>query len=242
MKIIAIIPARLNSTRFPEKVLAKIGDRPMIQRVYDVGKSCEVFDEVVVATDSQRVMDCVQGFGGKAVMTSKEHKNGTERIAELTGKYSDCDIFVNLQGDQPFVKPEMLQLLVEPYLQGSLPEMATLACPLKDDTELDNPNTVKVLINQNQHAIYFSRSPIPYKRQAVENLPVFHHLGLYAFTRQFLKIYPKLLPTPLEQSELLEQLRVLENGYKIFVGITNTFVPEVNTPEDLLLAHQLNFI
>lgn len=242
MKIIAVIPARLNSSRFPEKVLYKLGGITMIERVYNAGKSCQSFDEVIVATDSTKVYDCVINFGGKAAMTSPMHQSGTERMAELVDSYPDYDVFVNLQGDQPFVTSNMLNSLLEPYIKGELLDMVTIACPLKNPSELDNPNTVKVILDQNKNALYFSRSSIPFVRNKVENLPVFHHLGLYAFSREFLQTYISLSATPFETCESLEQLRVLEHGYKIRVNFSDSYVPEINTPEDVVLAQKMNLL
>ncbi|MGG6269253.1 3-deoxy-manno-octulosonate cytidylyltransferase [Leptolyngbya sp. AN03gr2] len=235
MQILAVIPARYDSVRFPGKPLVQIGDRPMIQRVYEAAKRCTVFDQVVVATDSEKIADCVRAFGGVVEMTSSEHLTGTDRVAEVAERYPDVDVVVNVQGDQPFATPEMLTELVVPYLEGEQPEMTTLACPLNVKTGHSDPNSVKVLCDLKGRALYFSRAPIPYFRTAGV-APVFHHLGLYAFRRDFLANYAQLTPTPLEQCEGLEQLRVLEHGFEIRVCHTHQAILEINTPEDLELA------
>lgn len=235
VQILAVIPARYASVRFPGKPLVKIGDRPMVQWVYEAASRCPAFSKVIVATDNEIIADCVRSFGGAVEMTSSTHETGTDRVAEVATRYPDMEVIVNVQGDQPFVTPEMLLQLVEPYLKGETPEMTTLACPLADQAAYSDPNIVKVICDRHQKALYFSRSAIPYYRNAVA-APVFHHLGLYAFEREFLAAYADLTPTPLEQCEALEQLRVLEHGYRIRVCHTQAAVPEINTPEDLVRA------
>jgi 3-deoxy-manno-octulosonate cytidylyltransferase (CMP-KDO synthetase) len=238
MKILAVIPARYNSQRFPGKPLVQIGDRPMVQWVYEAAKSCNDFSQVVVATDSQAIADCVLSFGGKVEMTRSDHASGTDRVAEVAERYPDTNVIVNVQGDQPFVKPTMLSQLVAPYLKGEIPPMTTLACPLDPEKGYPDPNTVKVICDRHDCALYFSRSPIPFYRNEGE-APVYQHLGLYAFERKFLAKYSQLPPTPLEHCEGLEQLRVLEHGYKIKVCYTQNSVLEVNTPDDLKIAQLL---
>ena len=235
MKLLAVIPARYDSSRFPGKPLVMIGDRPMVQRVYEAAQSCPAFDKVVVATDSEQVAACVRSFGGAVEMTSADHETGTDRVAEVAERYPDMGAIANVQGDQPFVTTEMLTQLVAPYLAGKNPDMTTLACPLDSDAAYADPNTVKVLCDRHQQALYFSRAPIPFYRKQVP-VPVYHHLGLYAFRRDFLARYSQLEPTPLEQCEALEQLRVLEHGYRIMVCPTETSILEINTPEDLVKA------
>jgi 3-deoxy-manno-octulosonate cytidylyltransferase (CMP-KDO synthetase) len=171
-------------------------------------------------------------------MTSSQHETGTDRVAEVAQRYPEMEVVVNVQGDQPFVNSTMLLELVQPYLEGETPEMTTLACPLDPETGYHDPNVVKVILDRHQHALYFSRSPIPYYRNP-GTVPVFHHLGLYAFQRKFLAEYATLTPTPLEQCEALEQLRALEHGYCIRVCQTRAAVPEVNTPEDLVKAEAI---
>ncbi|MGC1310050.1 MAG: 3-deoxy-manno-octulosonate cytidylyltransferase [Phormidesmis sp.] len=235
MKLLAVIPARYDSSRFPGKPLVMIGDRTMVQRVYEAAQSCPAFSKVVVATDSEKVADCVRGFGGAVEMTRSDHETGTDRVAEVAERYPEMSAIANVQGDQPFVTTEMLTQLVEPYLTGKNPDMTTLACPLEGHDSYADPNTVKVLCDRHQQALYFSRAPIPYYRTQ-RPAPVYHHLGLYAFRRDFLAHYAKLEPTPLEQCEALEQLRVLEHGYRIVVCPTAASILEINTPEDLAKA------
>ncbi len=235
MKILAVIPARYRSQRFPGKPLAMIGDRPMVQWVYEAASSCPVFERVVVATDSEKIAECVDGFGGKVEMTRSDHPTGTDRVAEVAQRYPEMEAIANVQGDQPFVTAQMLAQLVSPYLRGESPEMTTLACPLDMDTGYADPHVVKVICDRVGRALYFSRAPIPYYRNSIE-APVFQHLGLYAFRRDFLTKYAQLTPTPLEQCEGLEQLRVLEHGFAIRVCQTEKAVLEINTPEDLAKA------
>ncbi|MGD1921465.1 MAG: 3-deoxy-manno-octulosonate cytidylyltransferase [Pleurocapsa sp.] len=238
MKILAVIPARYDSQRLAGKVLALIGNKPMVQWVYEAAVNSKVFTKVVVATDSQLVADRVISFGGDVEMTSSNHSTGTDRVAEVATRYREFSVVVNVQGDQPFVTSQMLKELVIPYLEGELPEMTTLACPLNQKTGYHDPNVVKVLCGQKQQALYFSRSPIPFYRNPTE-VPVFHHLGLYAFRQDFLETYTQLPSTPVEQCEGLEQLRVLEHGYTIRVCQTAKGVVEVNTAEDLIKAQNL---
>ena len=191
MKILAVIPARYGSQRLPGKVMSKIGDRPMIQWVYEAAKNCADFEQVVVATDNQIVADCVRQFGGEVEMTRANHTTGTDRVAEVADRYPEMTAIANVQGDQPFVTPEILSQLVSPYLRGESPEMTTVACPLDMSVGYQDPNTVKVLCDRHNRAIYFSRASIPYFRNTVD-VPVFHHLGLYAFRQDFLSIYASL--------------------------------------------------
>jgi 3-deoxy-manno-octulosonate cytidylyltransferase (CMP-KDO synthetase) len=237
MNILAVIPARYAAQRFPGKPLVLLDHRPMVQWVYEAAQSCSVFAKVVVATDDERIADCVKGFGGTVVMTSASHPSGTDRVAEVADYYPDMDVVVNVQGDQPFVSAKMLEQLVSPYLAGEFPDMTTLACPLDLSNGYLDPNTVNVICDRNHNALYFSRAPIPYFRNSLP-APVFHHLGLYAFSRSFLMQYAQLEPTPLEACEGLEQLRVLEHGFTIRVCQTETPVLEINTPEDLIQAKQ----
>ncbi|MEO1341423.1 MAG: 3-deoxy-manno-octulosonate cytidylyltransferase [Cyanobacteria bacterium J06635_13] len=238
MNILAVIPARYDSQRLAGKVLAMIGDKPMVQWVHEAAVSSGVFTKVIVATDSQLVADRVAEFGGEVELTSSEHTTGTDRVAEVATRYPEFSVVVNVQGDQPFVTPKMLSELVAPYLAGELPEMTTLACPLDLAEAYNDSNSVKVVCGQQQQALYFSRSPIPFFRNQGE-VPVYHHLGLYAFRQDFLETYTRLSSTPLEQCEGLEQLRVLEHGYTIRVCQTAKAVVEVNTAEDLIKAQEL---
>lgn len=238
MQILAVIPARYASQRFPGKPLARIGDRPMVQWVYEAAKRCPAFDTVVVATDNEAIAECVRGFGGAVEMTRSDHATGTDRVAEVAQRYGEMQVIANVQGDQPFVTPDMLTQLVAPYVAGTMPDMTTLACPLDPQSGYGDPNVVKVVCDQHGRALYFSRAPIPYYRHTGP-APVFHHLGLYAFRQDFLGRYAQLPSTPLEHCEGLEQLRVLEHGYTIIVSQTPTAVLEINTPEELAQAQAL---
>jgi 3-deoxy-manno-octulosonate cytidylyltransferase (CMP-KDO synthetase) len=236
MRILGVIPARMGATRFPGKPLADLAGRPLVQWVYEAAAGCGDLREVLVATPDAEIAAVVESFGGKAELTDAAHPTGTDRVAEVAGRHTDADVVVNVQGDQPFVTAAMLSALVGPYRTGGQPVMTTVAAPLVDSA-VDDPNVVKVICDRAGDALYFSRSPIPFRREAVQGrLPVYHHIGLYAFTRQFLAEYTSLAPTPLEQSEGLEQLRVLENGHRIRVCPIPHPVLEVNTPNDLAQA------
>lgn len=235
MKLLCVIPARFASVRFPGKPLAEIGGKPMIQWVYEAVLAAGVFDHVTVATEHEAIAERVRGFGGHFEMTSPAHPSGTDRVAEVANRLTTFDVVANVQGDQPFVTAEMLRALVAPFQRGENPEMATVGCPLPE-SNVNDPNTVKVLLDRRGYALYFSRSPIPYYRER-HVAPVRFHLGLYAFQREFLLKYAKMEPTPLERCEQLEQLRVLENGHRIFVSEVAAPVLEVNTPEDLVRAN-----
>ena len=236
--VLGVIPARLAATRFPDKPLARIGDRPMVQWVWEAATACSAIDEVVVATPDVEIIEAVAAFGGDAVLTSDRHATGTDRIAEVAQLRSDVSVVVNIQGDQPFVTAPMLDALVAPFVEPDPPLMTTLAAPLDPNEGPDDPNTVKVLLDRHGDALYFSRAPIPYMRTPGP-APVLHHLGLYAFQREFLLLYAGFSPTPLEEREGLEQLRVLEHGYRIRVCTTEQSVLEVNTPADLERANAL---
>lgn len=230
MKILCVIPSRIASTRLPRKPLLPIQGKPLIQWTYENAKRCPILSDVIVATDSDEIAAVVKKIGGKFEMTDPELPTGSERVAAVAERYPDMDVIINLQGDEPFIKPQMLTQLVSPYLSGDNPEMTTLAYPLEED-KYHAPGSVKVITDLNNNAIYFSRSPIPYYR-IEHRAPVFHHMGLYAFRRDFLMLYKTLPQTPLEITESLEQLRVLEHGYKIRVCFTEEKTLEINTPEE----------
>ena len=236
--ILAVIPAREGATRFPGKPLADLAGRPIVQWVYEAAVDCPSFDEVIVATETERIAEAVRAFGGKVEMTSPEHPSGTDRVAEVAGRHEEADVVVNVQGDQPFATPEMLSALVEPYVAGESPPMTTLACPLTVLEGWNDPNVVKVVCNLSGDALYFSRSSIPHRDEG-EPVDGLHHLGLYAFTRETVLRFPSLEQTELERRERLEQLRALEHGIPIRVCMTDRPVLEVNTPEDLKRAHEL---
>ncbi len=235
MKIIGIIPARYGSTRFPGKPLAKLKDKPLIQHVYERAKQSKVLEDLIVATDDERIKACVEGFGGKALMTSIHHTCGTERLAEAADilRLSGDDIIVNIQSDQPLIEPPVIEELIRPLLLRADIPMATVAVPIERKEEITDPNRVKVIINKEGLAIYFSRSPIPYHRVPGPKPLYLRHIGIYAYRRSFLETFVRLKPGELEMAEKLEQLRALEYGYPIAVTITKYDCPEVDTPEDL---------
>lgn len=230
MKIICIIPSRLGSTRLPRKPLLPIQGKPMIQWTYENAMRCPLLAEVVVATDSEEIANCIRQIGGKVKMTDPALPTGSARVAEVAKDYPDADIVINLQGDEPFIKPAMLETLVSPWMAGEKPLMTTLAFPLSAD-KYHASAAVKVITNINNDALYFSRSPIPFYRTQ-DDAPVYNHMGVYAFTREFLKIYQDLPETPLGKVECLEQLRVLEHGYPIRVCLSSDKTLEINTPEE----------
>lgn len=239
MQITAIIPARYASTRFPGKPLVDIHGKSMIQRVYERTCQANLVNRVIVATDDERIAAVVRGFGGELCMTSDRHETGTDRLAEVaTGL--DCDLIVNVQGDEPLIDPAMIDLAVAPLLADAHIAMGTLMVAIEDVEEFLNPNVVKVVTDMSGSALYFSRSPIPCPRDKwplrVEyGMPcVAHkHIGLYVYRREFLLGYTTLPATPLEKLEKLEQLRALEHGYKIQVVETMQPSQGVDTPADL---------
>lgn len=238
MKVLCIIPARYASTRLPGKPLSLIAGKPMIQRVYERACQAQLPDEVVVATDSELVKQAVDGFGGKAVMTSPDHPSGTDRLAEVALLYPDVDIIVNVQGDEPMIPPEIIDRLAAALSEDETLQMATMKVLMQEE-DYANPAAVKVVTDQNGYALYFSRSLMPYPRNRPEDYRVFKHVGIYAYRRGFLLKYAALAPTPLERAESLEQLRALENGYKIKVLESDFQGIGVDTPEDLAAVNAL---
>ena len=235
METVAFIPARYGSTRFPGKPLALIAGRPMIQHVYDRARSCSELSDVWVATDDERILACVKGFGGKAIMTGGEHLSGTDRIAEaaLKGGLKEEDIVINIQGDQPLFDPSLIQLLVKPLVaDGSIP-MSTLKCKINSEDDIHNPNHVKVVTDRQGFAIYFSRYAVPFFRDPGSKKTHYKHLGFYAYRMGFLTRYTSLAEGVLECAEGLEQLRAIENGFRIMVSETSHDSIEVDVPEDV---------
>lgn len=230
-----IIPARYSSTRFPGKPLADIEGKSMLRRVYDAARNVGGADDVIVATDDVRIQEHASAFA-RVIMTSGEHPSGTDRCAEaytLSGLH--CDVVVNLQGDEPFIKPSQVRDLVKLFLDEDT-LIATLKKELFDSSEIDNPNVVKVVSNLKNKALYFSRSRIPYQREANSHQVYFKHLGMYAYRSETLMEITRLSTTALEETEKLEQLRWLENGYHITLAETHWQSPAVDTPEDLARA------
>jgi 3-deoxy-manno-octulosonate cytidylyltransferase (CMP-KDO synthetase) len=236
VKAIGVIPARWGATRFEGKVLANLLGKPVIQHVWENAKKAKTLDDLVVACDDERIMKVVEGFGGKAIYTSPNQPSGTDRLAEVINPL-DIEIAVNIQGDEPLMKPIMIDKLVMSLEDEKIAQMATVIKKVEDDSELTNSNVVKVVVDKNGYAIYFSRYAIPYNRTGKaekDKKPVYYkHIGLYAFTKDFLFTFKKLPESSLEKAEKLEQLRALEYGYKIKVVETQFDTVGVDTPEDL---------
>jgi 3-deoxy-manno-octulosonate cytidylyltransferase (CMP-KDO synthetase) len=234
-RTLIVIPARFASTRLPGKPLAVICGKPMVQHVYERARAAKGVQDVIVATDNQRIIDVVNSFGGKAMMTSPNLKSGTDRVAAVA-RQMDADVYVNVQGDEPLIDPKAIELAIEPFRDDAV-QMSTLMTKLNDESQFNNPNTVKVVVDRDGFAIYFSRSLIPYPRSV--KTQVYKHLGLYAYRKDFLLKLADWPQTPLELSESLEQLRVLENGYTIKVVETDYDSVSVDTPEDLMHLNQI---
>jgi 3-deoxy-manno-octulosonate cytidylyltransferase (CMP-KDO synthetase) len=238
--ILGIIPARYASTRFPAKPLADLGGKSMIQRVYEQVKKSKLITDVVVATDHSEVFNHVQNFGGNVCMTKESHVSGTDRCYEtLSLQQKEYTYVINIQGDEPFIQPEQIDLLAK-LLDGST-EIATLVKKIEDPEQLFNPNVVKAVISQDKTALYFSRSPIPHIRNTPEKdwlsrNAFYKHIGMYAYRRDILKQLTALPISTLEKAESLEQLRWLENGFKISAAKTETETIGIDTPEDLQKA------
>ena len=250
-KILAVIPARWASTRFPGKPLALIHGKPMIQWVAEQVEKARLVSEVVVATDDMRIFNAVNKFGGRAIMTSAEHSTGTDRVAEVA-EIIECGIVVNVQGDEPLIPPENIDLVIRPLLDSSDPPVSTLMTALRDLKEMSNPDICKVVADGNGRALYFTRASVPYDREAwpggrhetdqngtTSSIYGFKHIGLYAYTKSFLLRFPQLKASRLESLEKLEQLRVLENGYSIRVMETERNSVGVDRLEDLNTIEQL---
>ena len=242
MNFIGIIPARYASTRFPGKPLAMLGGKPVIQRVYE--QVSTVISDVYVATDDERIFQAVEAFGGNVVMTSDQHKSGTDRIEEAYQKIGrHFDVIVNVQGDEPFIQPSQIETVCRCF-DDAATQIATLGMPLKSMEAVENPNSPKIVTDNNGYALYFSRSVIPYCRGAERSEWLNHfnylkHIGLYAYRSEVLAEITRLPQSPLELAESLEQLRWLQNGYKIKVGLTDIETVGIDTPEDLLKAESM---
>jgi 3-deoxy-manno-octulosonate cytidylyltransferase (CMP-KDO synthetase) len=240
MKVAAFIPARFGSTRLDGKPLADIGGKPMIQWVYERAMASRLVDDVVVATDDERVLNAVKAFGGAVVMTSPEHVSGTDRVGEAAAATS-ADIIVNIQGDEPLIEPEMIDAAVGPMIEDPGLNVCTLMTRITDEGEYRDPNVVKVVVDAEGFALYFSRSPIPFSKAPFKEaaLPLFKHVGLYVYSREFLKKFTAMKPAPLEEAEGLEQLRILQNGFRIKVVETPFNPLSVDTPEDLEMVRKM---
>lgn len=236
--ILAVIPARYGSTRFPGKPLADIRGKSMIRRTWEQVSAAKLVDRVVVATDDERIFQHVQDFGGEVMMTRADHASGTDRCAEVARRYKDADLILNVQGDEPFIQPEQIDFLCVTLLSQPKFGIATLLKKIEDPALLHNPNVVKGVHGPGNGALYFSRHPIPYFRDApaeewIRRHPYYKHIGMYVFKRATLLKIARLSPAPLEKAESLEQLRWLENGLRIAVGITDMETVGIDTPEDL---------
>ena len=241
MKFMAIIPARYASTRYPGKPLAILGGKTVIQRVYEQVKS--VLDDVYVATDDDRIYSTVTDFGGKAVMTRADHKSGTDRIEEAAEKIGlDADVIINVQGDEPFIQPSQIKTLMQLF-DAPETQIGTLGKPFESIDAVENPNSPKIVTDNRGFALYFSRSTIPFIRGKERDrwfgeYPFLKHLGIYAYRREVLAEVTKLPMSSLEKAESLEQLRWLQNGYRIRVGLTDIETVGIDTPEDLTRAEE----
>ncbi len=243
MSMLGVIPARFASTRFPGKPLVDVGGMSLIERVYRRAAEAGVLQKVVVATDDTRILNHVRQFGGEALMTRSDHATGTERCVEVAAQFPQYDYVVNIQGDEPFIAPEQIEEVVQPLLFQSAARIATLAKAIARPEDIFNPNTVKVVLNKQGHAMYFSRSPIPFLRDIPsEDWPgkftFYKHIGLYAFHRDTLMEISNLPSGYYEQAESLEQLRWLASGYPIAVTVTDRETIGIDTPEDLEKALQ----
>jgi 3-deoxy-manno-octulosonate cytidylyltransferase (CMP-KDO synthetase) len=235
MPAIVVIPARFESTRFPGKALADLEGKPLIQHVYENSERSSLAHRVVVATDSEEIMEAVKRFGGSAVMTSPKHPSGTDRIAEVAAGL-DYDIIVNVQGDEPLIRPDIIDAAIG-LLDDGRAAIGTLASEIKEPSEITDPNVVKVVFDTEGFALYFSRAPIPHHRQMLEGL-LYKHIGIYSYRSDALRKMTAIRTARLELAERLEQLRALENGMRINIGITDYETVGVDTPEDLERARR----
>jgi len=238
-RILGVIPARFASSRYPGKALAKLAGKPMIEHVWERANMSRYLTDVLVATDDDRIADAVHKFGGRVRMTRADHPTGTDRLAEVASS-EEAALYVNIQGDEPLIDPEAIDAAILSVHGDEAVDMGTLKKQIVDPTDIVNTNVVKVVTSLLGDAIYFSRCPIPYERDGRTGVPIyFKHIGLYVYRRDFLLHYPDLTVGPLEEAERLEQLRALENGYRIRVVATDYESLGVDTPEDLERVNQL---
>lgn len=238
MKVLCVIPARYASTRLPGKPLADICGKPMICRVYDRAKLAKRVEKTVVATDDERVKRAVEEDGGEAVMTRKDHNSGTDRLAEAVAGYPDMNLVINVQGDEPLIEPNVIDRLAAAFDDDEDLMMATVKARMDDEEDMRNPNNVKIVTDKDGYALYFSRSLMPYPREDTD-CPVYKHIGIYAYRRDFLLKYAKMPQTMLEKTESLEQLRALENGFRIKVIESDANFVGVDTAEDLSRVNEI---
>lgn len=240
MKVIAVIPARYASTRFPAKLMQDLGGKTVITRTYEAAVNTKLFDDVFVVTDSDLIFNEIIANGGKAIMSIKEHESGSDRIAEAV-QHIDVDVVVNVQGDEPFIDAEPLAKVIEVFRNDAARQvdLASLMREIKDENDISNPNNVKVVVDQSGFALYFSRSVIPYPRETNVGVRYFQHIGIYAFRKQALLDFYSLPMKSLEASEKLEQLRYLEFGKRIRMVETSHVGIGIDTPEDLDKARRM---
>ncbi|MBI4031364.1 MAG: 3-deoxy-manno-octulosonate cytidylyltransferase [Proteobacteria bacterium] len=239
MKTIAIIPARLSASRFPRKPLAPLLGRPMIEHVYQRTKLCRMIDEVYIATCDREIFAAAQHFGGKAIMTSSSHERASDRVAEAA-KNIPCDVVVMVQGDEPMIRPEMIESAVDPMRRDPAVLCTNLAAPIRSEEEFTDRNTIKVVGGLNGDALYFSREAIPARGQLLfSNLPIYKQVCVIPFRREFLMRYAALTPTPLERAESIDMLRALEHGFPIRLVRTDVPTHAVDTPRDLQVVEDL---
>ncbi len=237
-RVLAVIPSRHDATRFPGKPLALINGREMILRVAERAARCKKIDDVLVAADDERILRVVENGGFKGVMTSRSHASGTDRVAEAA-RNSDAEIVVNIQGDEPLMDPPSVDRAIEALLSDATLEASTLATPISDLAAFNDPNVVKVVFDDFHNALYFSRAPIPHNRDGRPSPPMYKHLGLYVYRREFLIKFSRMKPGVLEKTEMLEQLRILQHGVKIRVVPTDKDSVGVDTPDDLKRAEAM---
>lgn len=240
MKTVAIIPARMASSRFPGKPLAKILGKSMIEHVYIRASMSDILDDVFVATPDEEIRREVERFGGKTIMTSPKHERASDRVAEAAENMEDCDIVINLQGDEPLIYPEMINLAVEPLVKNKEVVCSNLVKRIETESEYMDPNTIKIVADRHMNALYFSREPIPTKRVlGFGNIPIYKQVCVIPFKRFFLLEYSRMKPTPLEQAESVDMLRILEHGYKVKLVESKYDTHAVDTKEDLRMVELL---
>lgn len=233
MRIVAVIPARWGSTRFPGKPLHSIAGKPLVQHVWERACRAKKIDEIIVATDDMRIAESAFQFGAEVALTSPDHPSGTDRIAEVIGKAKQVTHVINLQGDEPALDPKLIDKLAGELIKDRKLEMITAASAFDREEDFLDPNQVKVVLSGERNALYFSRSPIPFRRGEIKLQQTYRHIGIYGYSRKLLMQFVKWKPTFLEQTEKLEQLRALEHGVKIRVVLTKASSPGVDTPEDV---------
>ena len=239
VKAAGIIPARWGSTRFPGKPLHVIAGKPFLQRVWERCLRAKRLDTVIIATDDMRIAEAAFGWGAEVALTSRRHRSGTDRLAEVAAKASDFTHFLNIQGDEPLTDPKLLDRMVDEFAHDASLEMLTAAHRITDPADVASPHQVKVVVDTNKNALYFSRSPIPFVRDRGTRATFLRHQGIYGYTRDLLLRFVKWKPSPLERAESLEQLRALENGIRIHVLVTTTGSPGIDTPEDAAALEQI---